>query len=177
VRRRRLLLATLAVLLLAGGLVWRYQSALLGMGVRWYLGRMAAGETREGTLEQRRTTVVRMHRLLLMSPPPDALVPELFTMLTLLGQRMASGAVPPAWAAYLYTSYYRNLVHDRPDGSPPRTLDEVRVALDQEVAFYAVRQRPDTQGLRFRDIRGPGDGYTADEIEQAAREGRELPLR
>jgi hypothetical protein len=118
-----------------------------------------------------------MHRLLLMSPPPDPLVPELFTMLTLLGQRLASGAVPPAWAAYLYTSYVRDLVHDRPDGTPGRSADEVRATLDRQVAFYSVRQRPETQGLRFRDLVGPGDGYTADEIEQAVREGRDLPLR
>ena len=155
-RRRRFLLATLAVLLLAGGLVWRYQSALLGMGVRWYLGRMAAGETREGTLEQRRTTVVRMHRLLLMSPPPDALVPELFDLLVRMSPRMESGAVSPAWASYIFTSYQRDLLHDRPAGTPRRSLPEVEQALEGYVKFFRLQARPgggpgSIEGAAFED--------------------------
>jgi hypothetical protein len=176
-RRRHAAFAAVAVVVLGAVVAWREQSALMGLALRWYLGRVAAHEARDGNLDRRRATVAGMHRLLLMAPPPDALVPELYDVLTLLGQRMVAGDVPFDWGAYLYTDYYRTLVAERPDGTPPRTPAEVRTALDRVVAFYAVRARPGEGGMRVGDVFGAGDGYTKDEIEQAAREGRTLPLR
>lgn len=175
-RRRRL--ATAFVLFVAlTGLAWRYQSTLIGLAARWYLGRVAAREDGAGTLDRRRAVVLGMHRLLLLGPPPDAMVAELFDLATLLSERTASGGIPIDWAAYIYTGYARDLLRDRPDGTPRRPLAAMRAALDDEVAFYSIRQRPEATGVRVRDLWGPGDGYTADEIDQAAREGRELPLR
>jgi len=177
VRRQRLLLALLVVVLASGGLAWRYQGTLIGLGLRWYLARVSSGEARDGTLERRRAVVAGMHRALLMSRPPDAVVPELFDALTVLGQRMTAGTVPLAWGAYLYTGYFRQLIEQRPEGRPARTFDEVRAALDREAAFYSVGARPGVNGVRFSDVFLPGtDGYTKDEIEAAAREGRTLPL-
>jgi hypothetical protein len=176
-RRRRIALAVGATLVLGGALAWREQTVVLGLALRWYLGHVAARESGADRLDQRRATVAGMHRLLLMSPPPDALVPELFDVVTVLGQRMVAGDVPLAWGAWLYTDYYRTLVAERPAGTPRRSLDDVRAALDGAVAFYAVRARPGESGVRVGDVFGAGDGYTKDEIEQAAREGRALPLR
>ena len=178
-RRQRLLLALVLLIGggLVGGLVWRYQSDLIGLGLRWYLARVSSGEARDGMLKRRRAVVGSVHRVLLMRPPPDAMVGELFDVLTLLGQRMAAGTVPLAWGAYLYTGYVRQLMGERPDGRPARTLEEVQTVLDREVAFYAVGRRPGVNGVRLSDVFGPGtDGYTKDEIEAAAREGRTLPL-
>jgi hypothetical protein len=139
---------------------------------------VSADETRTGTLERRRAAVAGMHRALLMSPPSDAMVAELFDLLTLLGERMAAGTVPLAWGAYIYTNYVRDLLHERPAGRPERTLDEVRAVLDREVRFHTIGARPGDDGARVRDLLGGGsDVYTEDEIEQAAREGRPLPLR
>lgn len=176
-RRGRIGLAIAAVLLIAASLVWRYQSDLIGLGIRWYLHRVGAAEARDGTLERRRAAVAGMHRLLLMSPPPDALVPEMFEVITLLGQWTASGEVPFAWGAYIYTDYFRTLLAERPDGTPPRSPEEVRTALDRVVAFYTVRRRPGETGLTVGALLGGPDTYTKDEIEQAAGEGRQLPLR
>jgi hypothetical protein len=177
-RWQRLLATALVVLLVAAGLGWRYQSQLLGYGVGWYMARVSASEAQGGSIEKRRAAVAGMHRALLMNPPPDDLVPELFDVLTLLGQRMTKGDVPLAWGAYLYTDYMRNLVGARAQGQPPRTPDQVRAALDEAVQFYAVRRRPGEHGLRVRDlVGGGGDSYTVEEIEQAAKEGRQLDLR
>jgi hypothetical protein len=105
-------------------------------------------------------------------------MPELFEVTTLLGERAASGDASLEWAAYLYTTYVRDLVRDRPDGRPARSPDEVRAALEEMIAFYRVGPRPDVPGVRVGDLLGLGpDSYTKEEIEAAAREGRELPLR
>jgi hypothetical protein len=170
-------LAGLVLLLAVGGAGWRHQSALVARAARWYLARVGAAEETTGTLARRRAVVLGVHRLLLLAPPPDAVVPELFDLTTLLAGGTASGRIPAAWAAYLYTGYVRGLVRDRPDGSPRRTADEVQSALARDVAFYAVRQRPDAVGVRVSDLLGLGDGYTVEQIEQAARAGVELPLR
>lgn len=172
-RRRGFTIALLVVVVL-GALAWRYQSTLIGVGARWYLQRMAAGD---GSLDRRRTAVAGLHRLLLMPAPADAVVPELFSVTTLLSERLANGQVSPAWGFYLYTAYVRDLVRDRPGAVPPRDPAAVRAALDREIAFFSIRARPDVPGVRFADFfGGGGDSYTADEIEAAAREGRTLPL-
>jgi hypothetical protein len=168
----------LLVLGCAAGLVWRYQSELIGLSAGWYLRRVAAREVRAGDLTQRRAIVERTHRLLLMPPPPDALVPELFELATAMAQRGASGAISFNWSAYIYTSYYRDLVRDRPNGEPARTPAQVDAELDRYVEFYALQKRPDTEGVRLSDILGgEGESYSLDEIERADREGRALPLR
>jgi hypothetical protein len=177
VRWRRIVAAIVVTVVVAGGLAWHYQSQLIGLGVGWYMTRISATEARDGSLDRRRATVAGMHRALLMSPPPDALVPELFDVLTLLGRRMATGDVPFAWGAYVYTGYVRQLIEDRAAGRPARTPDQISAALDDEVRFYSIRRRPGDPGVRVGDLLGTGgDTYTVDEIEQAAREGRNLPL-
>jgi hypothetical protein len=174
-RRRRFTVALFVVVVVLGGLAWHHQSTLIGIGARWYLQRLAAGD---GSLARQRTAVAGLHRLLLMTPPADAMVPELFALTTLLSERIANGQVSPAWGAYLYTAYVRDLLRDRPAGTPARDAAAVRVALDREVAFFAIRARPDVPGVRIADFfAGTGDSYTVEEIEQAAAEGRELPLR
>jgi hypothetical protein len=175
-RRRRILIGCLVVLLGGAVLVWHQQSALIGIGLRWYLGRIEAAEAGGGSITERRTMVANIHRLLLMDPPPDELVPELFEVLKVLGERTARGDVSPSWSAYLYTDYLRRALAERPDAQPPRNPGEVTAALDEEIRFYSIRHRPDAERVRLRDL-FIGDGHTVEEIEQAAREGRELPLR
>jgi hypothetical protein len=177
-RRRRALAVIALVLLSAGGLAWRYQSELLGRSAGLYLRWVAERERAGGTMERRRQTVAGIHRLLLMPPPPDALVPELFEFATLLAQRTTTGAVQLSWAAYLYTDYVRDLERDRPDGRAVRSPEEVRAALDRQVEFFTIRHRPNEPGVRIADVLGAeGDSYTLEEIEAAHREGRELPLK
>ena len=176
--RRRVLAFVGCAVLAVGVLGWRHQSVLIGRAAEWYLGRVAARERAAGTIEGRRQAVARVHRLLLMEPPTDAMVPELFDLMTLLSTRVATGAVSGNWAAYLYTRYARDLVRDRPSGEPARSRDEVEADLDRAVEFYAIRKRPDEPGVRAADLLGVGgESYTVDEIEQAAKEGRELKLR
>jgi hypothetical protein len=177
-RKRRRLLIGLVLVLAAGGLVWRYQSELIGLSARWYLGHIAASERAGSDLTRRRDLVARFHRLLLMPPPPDAMIPELFDLITLLSERMASGAISLNWGAYIYTSYARDMVRDRPDGSPAHTQAQVESELDRYVEFFSVRERPDVPGVRVSDLLGTGaDTYTLEEIEQAHREGRDIPLK
>ena len=39
------------------------------------------------------------------------------------------------------------------------------------VDFFALRKRPDVAGIRLRDLAGrPGNSYTVEQIERAARE-------
>ena len=177
-RRRRFLSVSFIILLVAGVAAWRYQSAIIGLGARWYLSHLAAAERADGSLMRRRGAVAGLHRFLLMPAPPDGMVDELFELMTLITQRVASGDMSPSWGAYVYTGYVRDLMRDRPDGRPPRDTAAVRAALEQAEGFYAIRARPDVPGIRLGDVLGaPGDSYTKDEIEQAAREGRDLPLR
>jgi hypothetical protein len=113
-----------------------------------------------------------------MPAPPDAMVPELFDLITLLSNRIARGAISLDWGAYVYTSYVRDMVRDRPDGSPVRTTAQVASELQRYVEFYSLRKRPDAPGMRVGDLLGAGeDTYTVDEIEQAYREGRDLSVR
>jgi len=173
---RRLRIA-LALVLTIGLAAWHWQSELIGLGARWYLQRIAARDG-AGRIDQRRAVVDRMHHLMLMPPPDDAMVGELFELVTALSTRVADGSVSLNWAGYIYTSYLRDLIRDRPNGMPARPAPEVVAELDRTVAFYAIGKRPDVPGIRLSDVTGVGtDSYTVEEIDQAAREGRELPLR
>ncbi len=175
-RRRRLLLAGAAVLVLAGSAAWYWQSQLIGIGARWYLAQVAAREEASGDIGERRAAVARMHRMLLLQPPDDALVPELFDLVTAVSSRVATGQIDFAWAAYVYNSYERDLVRDRPNGQPRRTMEEVEAEVKRYVEFYALQRRPDASGVRLRDLAGApaGESFTLEEIEQAHREGRDL---
>jgi hypothetical protein len=117
-----------------------------------------------------------MQRMLLLGPPADALVPELFDLITAVSSRVASGEIDFSWAAYVYNSYERDLVRDRPQGVPRRTMPEVEREVARYVQFYALQKRPDVDGVRLRDLAGEpaGRSFTVEEIEQAAREGRDL---
>lgn len=163
-------------LAVAGAAGWYWQSELIGIGARWYLSRVAAREEASGALDERRQAVARMHRLLLLGPPTDPLVPELFDLITAVSMRVARGEIDVAWAAYVYNSYERDLVRDRPQGAPRRSLAAVEAEVERYVRFYALRQRPDQAGVRLRDLAGApaGKSFTVEEIEQAAREGRDL---
>lgn len=177
-RRRKVLIGTAIVLVLAGGAAWHWQSQLIGIGARWWLGRIAAREEATGDLTRRREQIARMHKLLLMPPPPDALVPELFDLVTAVSSRVATGEIDLAWAAYVYTSYERDLTRDRPAGAPRRSRPEVEAAVLEYMRFYSIQKRPEVPGIRVRDfIDGGPDSYTVEEIERADREGRQLPLR
>ena len=175
---RRRLLIVLAVLGLTAALVWRYQSELIGIGARWYLDRVAAREASGGRIADRRAVLSRVHGLILMPPPPAAMVPELFEFVTLLSYRVATGAVSLNWAAYLYSNHALDMVRNRPTGEPRRSREELEAELRGDADFYALRKRPDVPGVRFRDLLGDGgESYTVEEIEQAASEGRQLDLR
>jgi hypothetical protein len=175
---RRPLLLWAAGLLIVGGLAaWRWQSEIIGVGARLYLGSIAAREEASGALTERRAAVARTQRMLLMGPPPDALVPELFDLITAVSSRVATGEIDLNWAAYVYTSYQRDLVAERPSGTPRRSMAEIETVVAEYVRFYSLRKRPDQSGIRLRDL-GPGappDSYTVEEIERAMREGRKLP--
>jgi len=175
---RRRLLIVCALLVITSALVWRYQSELIGIGARWYLDRVAGREASSGSVADRRAVLARVHGLLLMPPPPDPMVGELFDFMTLLSYRAATGAVSLNWAAYLYSNHVLDLVRDRPSGTPRRTREELAAELERDATFFALRKRPDVPGVRFRDLLGNGgESYTVEEIEQADREGRRLDLR
>ena len=177
-RRRRLLVSTLALAAVAGVLAWRWQSQLIGLGGRWYLARIAARDAVAGETVRRRAVLARVHAMLLMPPPAPGTVEELYDLATLLAYPVATGAISLGWASYLYTSHARDLARDRPTGTPRRTVEELRAELAGSVDFFALQKRPDVAGIRLRDLAGrPADSYTYDQIERAAREGRRLDLR
>src|SRR5262249_48938405 len=109
-----------ATVLAAGLAVWHWQSNLIGLGTRWYLERLAATDGAQD-LSRRRIVVDRMHRLLLMPPAPDAMIGELFDLVTALSTRVADGSMSINWAAYVYTGYLRDMMRDRPNGTPVRS--------------------------------------------------------
>lgn len=175
--RRRLGIA-LTLLVALGSLAWHYQSKLIGFGAGWYLSRVAASENGSGDLTKRRAVVAGTHRMLLMPPPQDALVPELFDLVTALAARSAAGSMSMNWSAYVYTSYFQDMMRERPTGEPARTPEQVAAEVERYAQFYALQQRPDVPGVRVSDLLGDsGDSYTLEEIEKAEKEGHPLPLK
>ena len=175
-RRRRLLLSAVGGVALVAAAAWSWESQLIGIGARGYLGWVAWREEAGGVLTIRRDTVGRMQRVLLLAPIGDAYVPELFDLLTAVSTRVSSGEIDLSWAAYVYTSYQRDLLRDRAGGVPRRAMPEVEAAVRDYVDFYRLQKRPDTDGLRLSDLAGEpqGKSFTLEEIEQAARDGRDL---
>jgi len=170
----RVLVVLLGVVVVGGAIAWRYQSVLIGRAAEWYLTRVADAETSTGKIDQRRGILTNLNRQLLMPAPPDTLVPELFDLVTLVSSRVATGAISLNWVAYLYTSYQRDMVGQRPNGTPRRTRDQVRGELDRLVQFYAIQKRPEQQGIKVGDLLGTGDDVISlDEIES----GKEIDLR
>lgn len=168
----------LLVLLVLGGVGWRYQSEIIGKAASWYLSGIAQREQQSGDLTQRRDIVTRTHRMLLMKAPPDSLVPELFDLTTALAGRTATGAISLNWSAYIYSSYYLDLTRERPTGSPARTPDQIAGEIDRYAAFYALQKRPDAGGVRITDLMNDDkDTISLEEIEQADREGRQIDIR
>jgi hypothetical protein len=178
VSRRARILVVLGFTVAAGVLAWRHQSQLIGRAAAWYLRRIAAREQQDGDLTRRRALVASVHRQLLMPPPADPFVPELFDVTTLVASRVASGEVSFAWVAHLYTTYARDLAAERPTGTPRHTPEEIRAAIDHYVQFYFIRKRPDVRGVTLDDFFGTGDDViTLEEIEEAERTGKEIDLR
>lgn len=175
---RRWLLGLLLLAVTCGVLAWRWQSEIIGSAAGWYLGRMARAEQASGGLARRRDAVSRLNRTLLMPAPADPLVPELFDLMTALSSRVATGEVSLDWAAYIYTSYQRDLLRERPDGTPRRSAEEVAGQLAHYLEFYSIRRRPDARGMTVGDLLGTGDDViTLEEIEEAERTGRPIDLR
>ncbi len=175
---KRALLIVLAVLVVAGVAGWYWQSQLIGTAGQWYLGRIATAENQTGSIERRREMLTTLNRQMLMPPPADAMVPELFDLVTLLSSRVATGEISLNWAAYIYTAYLRDLVRDRPDGTPRRSEDEVQQQLAQYIQFFSIQKRPDAQGITVGDLVGEGDDVISlDEIEEAEKSGKQIDLR
>jgi hypothetical protein len=107
------------------------------------LARIATEDDLVSDLERRREILVDLNRGVLMAPPSDAIVPELFDFTALLAARMESGAVSSDWAAYLYTSYQRDLVRERPDGTPRRSAPAIEASLAESIEFYRIQKRGD----------------------------------
>lgn len=173
-KRRKIILGTLAFVAVAGGSAWYWQSHLVGLGARWYLSRIAAREDAAGDLTQRRETVSKVHRMLLIAPPSDVLVPELFDFLTAISSRVSTGEIDLNWAAYVYNSYERDLERDRPDGVPRATQDSIDAKVAEYVYFYTLQKRPDQAAPGDQALTGgDDDSLTVEEIEEAHRNGRD----
>jgi len=170
-RRWRIALIVLVLLAGAGFAAWRNQSIIIGRVAEWYLG-----HTTDPARKQ--AVVAALHRALLMEPPPDALVPELFDVVTVASRRVASGEMSFDWLAHMYKTYERDLQAQRPSGTPRRSLDEIHAEIDRYTTFYAIQKRPDARGVTVQDFLGTGDDViTLEEIEEAERTGKEIDLR
>jgi hypothetical protein len=123
------------------------------------LARIATEDNLTGALGRRREVLGEVAKQLLMGPPPDPFVPELFDFLTAMAPRMQSGVVSPAWGSYLYTEYQRNLVRERPTGLPRRSAPEVQQSLDRSIQFFHLEAR---EGRKVRTVE---DAATEDTIE------------
>jgi hypothetical protein len=115
------------------------------------LARTAAREEASGTIDQRTAVVGDVHAQLLAPAPPDALVPELFDVLVAVAPRMESGAISPAWASYVYTSYERDLRRERSSGAPRRSPVEIEFAVQGHVEFYRLRAREGQRAPTLED--------------------------
>lgn len=175
---KRVLLPLLVLLIVGGGAAWYWQSQLIGNAGRWYLSRIASRENASGSLEERRRMLAQMNRYLLMPPPADAQVPELFDLVTQLSSRIATGEVSLNWAAYIYATYQRDMIQQRPGGRPRRSPDEVGAQLARYIEFFHIQKRPDQRGVTVGDLMGTGDDVIClDEIEEAERTGKQIDLR
>ncbi len=119
---------------------------------------IAGSEESSGALDQRRELLAGIARQLLMAPPGDVFVPELFDFLVALAPRMESGAVSAAWGSYLYTTYQRELLEERPAGRPRRPAVEIEPVLDGYVEYFSLRAdpndpRPDPAADAFEAVR------------------------
>lgn len=161
------------VIVVAAGAAWYYQSAIIGAAAEMHLQGIASEEERSGDLTQRRYAIAQVHRQLLMAPPLDAMVPELFDFLTQLSSRVATGEVSLAWGAYLYTSHLRDIVA-RPDTASRPSAEQLAAKIQEGIDFFYLQKRPDVPGMQVKDLWDDGESYTVEEIEQAAREGRDL---
>jgi hypothetical protein len=106
------------------------------------LRRIAAEDDPPKRLERRTQVVSGVQRQLLMAHVGDVLVPEMFDVLVALAPRMESGTVSAAWASYIYTTYERDLVKERPTGTPRRSHVEIDRALGEMVAYYHIQENP-----------------------------------
>ena len=175
---KRVLLGLLLLVVVGGGAAWYWQSQLIGTAGRWYLSRIASRENASGSVEERRKMLAQMNRYLLMPAPDDALVPELFDLVTQLSSRVATGEISLNWAAYIYTTYQRDMIQERPTGTPRRSPDEVGVQLARYIQFFSIKKRPDQKGVTVGDLMGTGnDVISLDEIEQAEKTGKQIDLR
>jgi hypothetical protein len=167
------------LLVVAGAVAaWYWQSQLIGTAGRWYLSRIAASENENGSVAKRRDILAQMNRYMLMPAPDDALVPELFDLVTQLSSRVATGEISLNWAAYIYTAYQRDMIQQRPDGKPRRSPDEVGVQLAHYIEFFNIQKRPDQRGVTINDLMGTGDDViTLDEIQEAEKKGKSIDLR
>jgi hypothetical protein len=104
----RVLLAGGCLAVALGALAWSEQSRLIGIGARWWFERVAAQEQGADAIARRRGVLAELHRRLLLAPPADVHVPELFELVTQLSARVATGEVSLPWAAYVYTTYERD---------------------------------------------------------------------
>jgi hypothetical protein len=175
---KRLLPVVLLLVLASGAAAWYWQSQLLGTAGRWYLGRIAASENQTGSVAKRRAILAQLNRYMLMPAPDDALVPELFDLVTQLSSRVATGEISLNWAAYIYTAYQRDMIQQRPNGTPRRSPEEVGVQLAQYIKFFNIQKRPDQKGVTLDDLMGTGDDViTLDEIQEAEKSGKSIDLR
>jgi hypothetical protein len=178
-RLGKLLVALPVVVGVLAALAWWQQSRLIGFVAERYLSGVAESEDERGDLTERRRQVAGLHRTLLMEPPADALVPELFDVMTSMSSRVASGEYSLNWAAYVYTAYERDLVAERPSGVPRRARDEVEREIERYTEFYSIQKRPDANGWRLADLLEVNDDdvLTLEEIEAAEAAGKEIDVR
>jgi hypothetical protein len=175
---KRYLPAILLVLLAGGVAAWYWQSQLIGHAGSWYLGHIAASENQTGSVAKRRDILAQLNRYMLMPAPDDALVPELFDLVTQLSSRVATGEISLNWAAYIYTAYQRDMIQQRPNGTPRRSPDEVGAQLAHYIEFFSIQKRPDAKGVTINDLMGTGDDViTLDEIQEAEKSGKSIDLR
>jgi hypothetical protein len=165
-RNRRVLLVLVTCIVVVGVVGWVYRGRIIGSVAQLHLGRVAAEEERSGHLTRRRETIELIHRRLLLRPPPDVLVPELYDLVTLMSARLASGEISLAWAAYLYTSYLRDALSERPTGLPRSTEEEIAAYIQREVEFFYLKKRP--------EFPGASESFTLEEVEAAYDRGRDL---
>ncbi len=102
---------------------------------------IAADEEPRGEIARRREVLTGFNRQLLMPPPADAIVPELFDLVVLMAPHLESGDISPAWAGYLYTTYQRDLVRDRPTGLPRRSREQIAGEVERSIEFYHLQAR------------------------------------